>query len=70
MQRFSADATINIFLNFAAQNIKKLPSKVAHSVLERIWIKDTYLSQWIPQGERSHNHDELSPNLLNDFWTP
>ena len=23
-----------------------------HSVLERIWIKDSYLSQWLPQGER------------------
>ena len=23
-----------------------------HSVLERIWIKGSYLSQWIPQGER------------------
>ena len=24
----------------------------AHSVLERIWIKGSYLSQWLPQGER------------------
>ena len=23
-----------------------------HSVLERIWIKGSYLSQWLPQGER------------------
>ena len=22
-----------------------------HSVLERIWIKGSYLSQWLPQGE-------------------
>ena len=26
--------------------------KVPHSVLERIWIKGSYLSQWLPQGER------------------
>ena len=50
-----------------------------HSVLERIWITGSYLSQWLPQGERrplrSQNHDELkssmvSPTLLNDFWKP
>ena len=23
-----------------------------HSVLERIWVKGSYLSQWLPQGER------------------
>ena len=23
-----------------------------HSVLERIWIKGSYLSQWLPKGER------------------
>ena len=23
-----------------------------HSVLERIWIKGSYPSQWLPQGER------------------
>ena len=23
-----------------------------HSVLERIWIKGSYLCQWLPQGER------------------
>ena len=48
-----------------------------HSVLERIWIKGSYLSQWLPQGERgplrSQNHDELKsstvgPNLPYDFW--
>ena len=26
--------------------------KRVHSVLERIWIKGSYLSQWLPQGER------------------
>ena len=26
--------------------------KLLHSVLERIWIKGSYLSQWLPQGER------------------
>ena len=26
--------------------------KVSHSVLEQIWIKGSYLSQWLPQGER------------------
>ena len=26
--------------------------KPDHSVLERIWIKGSYLSQWLPQGER------------------
>ena len=25
---------------------------IHHSVLERIWIKGSYLSQWLPQGER------------------
>ena len=23
-----------------------------HSVLERIWVKGSYLSKWLPQGER------------------
>ena len=49
-----------------------------HSVPEWIWIKGSYLSQWLPQGERgdplrSQNLNELKsstvgPNLLNDFW--
>ena len=26
--------------------------KPTHSVLERIWVKGSYLSQWLPQGER------------------
>ena len=55
----------------------KFSKIMLHSVLERIWIKGSYLSQWLPQGERgplrSQNHDELKsstvgPNLLNDFW--
>ena len=24
-----------------------------HSVLEWIWVKGSYLSQWLPQGERA-----------------
>ena len=32
---------------------KSEKSKLAcHSVQERIWIKGSYLSQWLPQGER------------------
>jgi hypothetical protein len=27
-------------------------SSLKHSVLERIWIKGSYPSQWLPQGER------------------
>ena len=30
----------------------KQSSKTFHSVLERIWVKGSYLSQWLPQGER------------------
>ena len=40
-----------------------------HSVLEWIWIKGSYPSQWLPNGEReppkSKNHDELKPR-----WVP
>ena len=25
---------------------------IYHSVLERIWVEGSYLSQWLPQGER------------------
>ena len=39
-----------------------------HSVLERIWIKGSYPSQWLPQGEgdplRSQNHDELKSSMV------
>ena len=31
-----------------------------HSVLERIWIKGSYLSQWLPQGERGHPKESKS----------
>ena len=30
---------------------KQKNSLCIHSVLERIWIKSSYLSQWLPQGE-------------------
>ena len=40
----------------------------AHSVLERIWIRGSYLSQWLPQDERdplrSQNHDELKSSMV------
>ena len=54
-----------------------LTSLSTHSVLERIWIKGSYQSQWLPQGKgdplRSQNHDKLKsstvgPNLPYDFW--
>ena len=32
-----------------------------HSVLERIWIKGSYLSQWLPQGEREPPKESKSP---------
>ena len=36
-----------------ANNKKYLEnSKSTHSVPEWIWIKGSYLSQWLPQGER------------------
>ena len=31
-----------------------------HSVLERIWVKGSYLSQWLPQGERGHPKESKS----------
>ena len=31
---------------------KTMVSYMYHSLLEWIWIKDSYLSQWLPQGER------------------
>ena len=34
------------------ENIVTVIKPIAHSVLERIWIKGSYLSQWLPQGER------------------
>ena len=33
---------------------------VWHSVPERIWIKGSYLSQWLPQGERGHPKESKS----------
>ena len=48
------------------------------SVLEQIWVKGSYLSQWLPQGHRvkgdplrSQNHDELKSSTLgptNNFF--
>ena len=39
---------------YTPQKIIKVKSSLefAHSVLERIWVKGSYLSQWLPQGER------------------
>ena len=34
------------------QKVDFLISDMCHSVLERIWVKGSYLSQWLPQGER------------------
>ena len=31
-----------------------------HSVLERIWVKGSYLSQWLPQGERGPSKESKS----------
>ena len=33
-------------------SILGVESLLPHSVLERIWVKGSYLSQWLPQGER------------------
>ena len=39
--------------NLRALTIKVKPNYIiGHSVLERIWIKGSYLSQWLPQGKR------------------
>ena len=45
-----AQARQNIF-NLSGETIN-VSHIVPHSVLERIWIKGSYLSQWLPQGER------------------
>ena len=44
----------NIFCQkITVHNHQKLPSQaICHSVPERIWIKGSYPSQWLPQGER------------------
>ena len=34
--------------------------KILHSVLERIWIKCSYVSQWLPQGERGPSKESKS----------
>ena len=33
---------------------------IFHSVLERIWVKGSYLSQWLPQGERGSPKESKS----------
>ena len=35
-------------------------SEINHSVLERIWVKGSYLSQWLPQGERGPHKESKS----------
>ena len=40
-----------LFVTMFSQLLKTL-LKVVHSVLERIWVKGSYLSKWLPQGER------------------
>ena len=42
---------IVVFLHGIILLLRWLPTG-GHSVLERIWIKVSYLSQWLPQGER------------------
>ena len=37
--------------HFSSTDLVKL-FMLFHSVLERIWIKGSYLSQWLPKGER------------------
>ena len=40
-------------LNLIRQLIEKMKITIVwHSVLEGIWVKGSYLSQWLPQGER------------------
>ena len=39
-------------IDFCRQDWVTSPAHRPHSVLERIWIKGCYLSQWLPQGER------------------
>ena len=34
---------------------------LCHSVLERICVKGSYLSQWLPQGERGPPKESKSP---------
>ena len=42
-----------------------------HSVLERIWVKFSYLSQWLPQGERGPPKESKSRWIeinFQKFW--
>ena len=41
---------------------KQKNSLCIHSVLERIWIKSSYLSQWLPQGEKG------PPKISKSLW--
>ena len=58
---------LSIFL-FNAIQFSQKRFIVRHSVLERIWIKGFYLSQWLLQGERwplrSQNHDALKSSTV------
>ena len=42
-----------LFILFAenSQILLKISVIPIHSVLEQIWIKGSYLSQWLPQGD-------------------
>ena len=37
---------------YFADHVRNDPEVRLHSVLERIWVKGSDLSQWLPQGER------------------
>ena len=41
-----------------------------HIVLERIWVKGSYLSQWLPQGERWPPKESKSTNWKPPRWVP
>ena len=39
-------------MDYNPVNMQYWNHSIQHSVLERIWVKGSYLSQWLPQGER------------------
>jgi hypothetical protein len=57
---------------FRVYKIRKIFAKKwsSYTVLERIWIKGSYLRQWLPQGERKPNWVKITMNWNLSWWVP
>ena len=52
LQILKFDTSFHFQFQKGTENYFGFLTYALHSVLERIWIKGSYLGQWLPQGER------------------